>query len=77
LVRRERKGRGGARRIRGCGGRPARQRRRRKERGEGETDEWGPGVSESKEKEKEREDVGRRREKDDGLLGCLGRKVRR
>jgi hypothetical protein len=67
-------GRGG---IRGCGDRAARQRRRRKEGGEGETDEWGPGVSESKEKEKERGDVGRRGLKDGGLLGCLGRKVRR
>jgi hypothetical protein len=37
---------------------------------------WGPGVSESKEKENERE-AGRRGEKDGGLLGRLGRKVRR
>jgi hypothetical protein len=57
-------------------GRPGGGVRKKKRKGRGETDDWGPGVSESK-KKKKREDVGRSREKDGGLLGCLGRKVSR
>jgi hypothetical protein len=63
----------------GCGGRPARQRGEEERKGgEGETDGWGPGVSESRGKKKKRErEAGRRGVRDDGLLGHLGRKVRR
>jgi hypothetical protein len=73
LFKQQGKGKGDGR-NRGCSGGPAKQRRRRKKGERKETNRWDPVVSESKEKEKERDGVDRCGE---GLLGRLGRKVRR